>query len=81
MTPERRRSARTNEPGEHRSNFDVSGSAGDYRVASSEGAHFVLVLGLNNTETPRARAIKNWTEDDHLSRVNIRLPMGPHAVP
>jgi hypothetical protein len=62
-----RRSPRTNESVEHPSDLHVGGSAGDYSVARSKGALFVLVLGFDDTEAPRSRVIEHWAEHEHLA--------------
>jgi hypothetical protein len=60
-----RRSARTNETGEHLSDLHVCGSAGDCWIPRSEGAQFVLVFGFDDPEAPRSRVIEHGAEDHH----------------
>src|SRR2546423_14704099 len=74
-----RPSAWTNESGEQLSDLHFGGSGHDYRVAGSEGAQVVLVLGFDDTEGPRNRVIEPWAEDNPPSPVDI--PMSVRGGP
>jgi hypothetical protein len=76
LTPPRpSRVARPDEAAEHSSEFDPADPGGDHRIAVGERTNFVLVLGLDDAEAPRARVIEHRSEKHHSSRVDERLPM------
>src|SRR5262249_14437086 len=64
-----------NETGQHLANLDVRGSGGHDRIALGECPDFLLVVGLNDAEAPRAGPIEYWAEDHHLARVDERPPV------
>src|SRR4051794_33796343 len=68
-------SARTHEPGEHLPDLDLRGPGDHDRIERSECAQLLLVLGLHDAKAPRPRRVQHRAEDDHLSRVDVRLPV------
>src|SRR4051812_6353819 len=73
-------SAWTDEPGEHPAHLDLGGPRGHHRIARRKGAELLLVLGLHHAEAPRSRPVQHRAEDDHLPRLDERLPVGGVAA-
>jgi hypothetical protein len=46
------------------------------RIARGDGAQLILVVGLDDREAPRSPAVEHRAEDDHLTPVDERLPVG-----
>src|SRR5437764_4758258 len=68
-------SRRANEPRGHRPDLELSSPAGNCGIAGGEFAQLVLVLGLDDTEAPRSRAVQHRPEDHHPTRVDESLPV------
>ena len=71
--------AGANEAGQHPSDLEVGGSAGDRRIGRGEGANLFFVLSLDHAQAPGTSSIQNWTKYNHPTRVYVRLPMGRMA--
>jgi hypothetical protein len=66
---------------EHPPHLDGSRSCGDDRVGSRQCLQLVFIVGLDDAEASRSAAVEHRTEDDHLTGVDERLPVGPHGGP
>jgi SnoaL-like polyketide cyclase len=76
--------AAPDESRQHLPNLNRGGSRGNDRVAGGEGSQLFLVLGLDDTQSPRSSAVEHRAEDHHVTRINERSPirrMTSHDLP
>src|SRR5436309_8003796 len=68
--------ARAHEAAEHLSDLNCPGPARYDGISLGEGPQLGLTVTLDDAETPRLGAVKHRSEDDHLTGLDIRLPVG-----
>ena len=69
----------SNESGQHFADLRPRSARSDDWITRCEGAEFLLVIGFDDTETPRPAAVEYRANDHHMTGVDQRLPVGGMA--